>query len=175
MVKTLERKSIDKKINIRYIENNKVQYTDKNYKDIDYLNKNNLKKVFELHKSILDYKRTPLFELDNLASRLDVSKIWVKDESYRFGLNAFKVLGGIYAVASYLEEKYGEDVVSDLTFNELKCREVKEKVGEITFVTATDGNHGRGIAWAANQLGYKSVVFMPKGSSEIRLKNIIKK
>ncbi|MED3562600.1 pyridoxal-phosphate dependent enzyme, partial [Bacillus xiapuensis] len=47
-------------------------------------------------------------------------------------------------------------------------------MGVITFVTATDGNHGRGIAWAANQLGQKSVVYMPNGSSEIRLNNIRK-
>src|SRR6056297_1595008 len=165
---------MNKEINIKYIENKEIQYTEKNHNNIDYLNKNNLTKIYELHESIPNYSKTPLFELNKLAERLKVEKIWVKDESYRFGLNAFKVLGGIFAVASYLEEKYGEDIVSDLTFNELKCKEVKEKVGDITFVTATDGNHGRGIAWASNQLGYKSVIFMPKGSSKIRLNNIKK-
>lgn len=51
---------------------------------------------------------------------------------------------------------------------------MRAKLKDIVFVTATDGNHGRGVAWAANQLGLKSVVFMPKGSSEIRLENIRK-
>ncbi|KZL91885.1 diaminopropionate ammonia-lyase [Clostridium magnum DSM 2767] len=99
-----------------------------------------------------------------------MENIWVKDESYRFGLNAFKVLGGSYAVGKYLAEKLEVDI-SELSFEKLRSEEVKEKLGDITFVTATDGNHGRGIAWAANQLGQKSVVFMPKGSSEIRLNN----
>ncbi|KEF36800.1 Pyridoxal-phosphate dependent enzyme [Schinkia azotoformans MEV2011] len=97
----------------------------------------------------------------------------VKDESYRFGLNAFKVLGGSYAVGKYLAEKLNVDI-SELSFEKLRSKEVKEKLGSITFVTATDGNHGRGIAWATNQLGQKSVVYIPKGSSEIRLNNIRK-
>ncbi|EPZ58929.1 pyridoxal-phosphate dependent enzyme family protein [[Clostridium] sordellii ATCC 9714] len=65
--------------------------------------------------------------------------------------------------------------ISELSFEILNSQYIKEKLGDITFVTATDGNHGRGIAWAANQIGQKSVVFMPKGSSEIRLNNIKKK
>ena len=64
--------------------------------------------------------------------------------------------------------------ISDVSFEYLRSKEVKEKIGEITFVTATDGNHGRGVAWAANQLGQKSVVYMPRGSSQIRLDNINK-
>jgi diaminopropionate ammonia-lyase len=64
--------------------------------------------------------------------------------------------------------------ISELSFEKLRSKDIKEKLGHITFVTATDGNHGRGIAWAAKQLGQKSVVFMPKGSSEVRLNNIKK-
>jgi len=50
--------------------------------------------------------------------------------------------------------------------------QVKEKIKDMVFATATDGNHGRGVAWAANKLGCKSVVYMPKGSSITRLKAI---
>ena len=50
--------------------------------------------------------------------------------------------------------------------------EVREMLGELTFVTATDGNHGRGVAWAARQLGHKSVGYMPEGSARERLDNI---
>lgn len=64
--------------------------------------------------------------------------------------------------------------ISNLSFEMLNSKNIKEKLGDLTFVTATDGNHGRGIAWFANQIGQKSVVFMPKGSSEIRLNNIRK-
>lgn len=59
-----------------------------------------------------------------------------------------------------------------MPFERITSPEVKEKVGNITFVTATDGNHGRGIAWTANRLNQKSVVYMPKGSAEERLHNI---
>ncbi|WP_249646252.1 pyridoxal-phosphate dependent enzyme, partial [Lysinibacillus sp. D3C2_S12] len=59
-----------------------------------------------------------------------------------------------------------------VTYDKLVSPEVKEKLGEITFITATDGNHGRGIAWTAKKLEQKSVVYMPKGSSEERLQHI---
>src|SRR5699024_1104859 len=47
-----------------------------------------------------------------------------------------------------------------------------EQIGNITFISATDGNHGRGVAWAARELGQKSIIYMPKGSSESRLEAI---
>src|SRR5690606_3776825 len=104
---------------------------------------------------------------------LGLKDIFVKDESYRFGLNAFKVLGSAYAIGKYLANRLGHDI-SEVSLKYLRSKEVKKKLGEITFVTATDGNHGRGVAWVANQLGHKSVVYMPRGSSLIRLNNIKK-
>ena len=97
----------------------------------------------------------------------------MKDESYRFGLNAFKVLGGSFAMARYIAQKLGRDV-SELDYDYLTSDKLKEEFGQATFFTATDGNHGRGVAWAANKLGQKAVVYMPKGSSPIRLENILK-
>ena len=139
----------------------------------DFISEDIVKKVNEFHRSFDEYSVTPLHNLEKLAKHLDVKNIFVKDESYRFGLNAFKVLGGAYAVGRYLADKLGMDI-SELSFDYLGSAEVKEKIGEITFVTATDGNHGRGVAWAANQLGQKSVVYMPRGSSIVRLNNIRK-
>lgn len=127
--------------------------------------------VRDYHKSFPEYKETPLADLKNLAKSLGVASIHVKDESYRFGQNAFKVLGGSYCVASYIAEKLGI-LVSELSYEKINSPEIKEKLGQITFVTATDGNHGRGIAWTANRLGHKSVVYMPAGSSLERLNNI---
>ena len=140
---------------------------------VDFISKDVVKKVNEFHKGFSEYEVTPLHKLDALAKNWGLKNIFVKDESYRFGLNAFKVLGGAYAVGKYLADKLGMDI-SELSFEYLRSKEVKEKIGEITFVTATDGNHGRGVAWAANQLGQKSVVYMPKGSSLTRLNNIRK-
>lgn len=162
-----------KKEDIEYIANENSRKDFGKKAPFEFLDKTTVQKVRTFHKSFPQYKRTPLASLNNLADHLGVSKIWVKDESYRFGLNAFKVLGGSYAVGEYLADRLGMDI-SELSFEMLKSKEIKEKLGIITFVTATDGNHGRGIAWAANQMGHKSVVFMPKGSSEIRLENIRK-
>lgn len=128
-------------------------------------------KANAFHRSFPEYQITPLAELNNLADELGVAGIYVKDESYRFGLNAFKVLGGSYAIGRYIAEKVN---LGDgpLTYEKLTDGTVKKKLGELTFVTATDGNHGRGVAWTARHLGQKSVVYMPKGSTAERLKNI---
>lgn len=128
-------------------------------------------KAKHFHESFNEYSVTPLVSLDALAKRIHVAGIYVKDESYRFGLNAFKVLGGSYAMGSYLAQKVGKDI-SELPYEKMVSDDVRKETGDVTFVTATDGNHGRGVAWTANRLKQKSVVYMPKGSSEIRLKNI---
>lgn len=134
---------------------------------------NEVKAVREFHKGFTEYKPTPLHRLDNMARRLGVNSIWVKDESRRFGLNAFKVLGGSYAIGKYISSKLGIDM-REVSFEKLKSAAQREKLGRTVFVTATDGNHGRGIAWAANRLGQESVVFLPKGAASARLENIRK-
>lgn len=136
-----------------------------------YFDRHEMGKVLKFHQSFNIYQPTPLRKWGCLSSYLGVNSIYVKDESYRFGLNAFKVLGGAYAIGRYLAERL-EMNIEDLSFNLLKSPEIRERLGDITFITATDGNHGRGVAWAAQQLGQRAVVYMPKGSSQIRLDNI---
>ena len=82
-------------------------------------------------------------------------------------------MGGSYAIGVYLSRKLGIDI-NKLSFEKLKSPEYKKKIGDVTFVTATDGNHGRGVAWAAKELNQSAVVFMPKGSSKNRVDNIRK-
>lgn len=130
-----------------------------------------VEKARDFHKTIPGYQPTPLAKLTKMANYLGLGEVYVKDESYRFGLNAFKVLGGSFAMARYIAQQTGRDV-SELDFETLTSDKLREEFGQATFFTATDGNHGRGVAWAANRLGQKSVVFMPKGSTETRLKNI---
>ena len=130
-----------------------------------------LERASRFHKTIPGYAPTPLVSLDHLAQKLGVAQVLVKDESRRFGLNAFKALGGSYAMACCLGQRLGWPE-EKITFEALMKPEVREKLRELTFVTATDGNHGRGVAWAARQLGHKSVVYMPKGSARERLDNI---
>lgn len=132
-----------------------------------------VKKARAFHKSFPQYERTPLAELKGMSGYLGLKDFFVKDESYRFGLNAFKVLGGSYAMGRYIAEQLGRDI-SEVDYSYLTSDKLKEEFGTATFYTATDGNHGRGVAWAANQLGQHSVVHMPKGSSLTRLHNIQK-
>jgi diaminopropionate ammonia-lyase len=124
------------------------------------------------HRSFPWYNETPLANLSGLAAYFGIKGIFVKDESYRFDLNAFKVLGGSYAIAKYIAGKLGKDI-ADIDYNTLIADQTKQKLRDITFYTATDGNHGRGVAWAANKLRQKSVVFMPRGSSHARLQSIL--
>ena len=132
-----------------------------------------MSKANNFHKSFPQYSVTPLTGLPHLAEYLGLKKLYVKDESYRFGLNAFKVLGGSYAIARYMAQQLGKDV-SEVPYDVLTSEKLKEDFGQATFFTATDGNHGRGVAWAANKLGQKCVVRMPKGTTQTRLNNIAK-
>lgn len=108
-----------------------------------------------------------------MAKHLGLGSLFVKDESYRFGLNAFKVLGGSFAMARYIAQQMGRDV-GEMTYDYLTSEAFRQEFGQATFFTATDGNHGRGVAWAANKLGQKAVVHMPKGSAKSRFDNIAK-
>ncbi len=130
-----------------------------------------VKKARSFHESFPQYSETPLADLKGMAEYLGLDRVCVKDESYRFGLNAFKVLGGSYAIARYIGEETGKDI-SELPYSVLTSQELREKFGTATFYSATDGNHGRGVAWAANKLHQKSVIIMPKGSTVTRLNHI---
>lgn len=140
--------------------------------DLDFISLENAKKVQRFHASFPMYRETPLTELRETAEELGLGTIYIKDESYRFGLNAFKVLGGSYAIGSYLAGRLGK-TIEELSYEELISEQTKKALGEITFVTATDGNHGRGVAWTASKLRQKAVVYMPKGSARERLANIL--
>ena len=139
--------------------------------DLSILSREEAEKVRAFHRSFPMYAPTPLVSLNDTAGALGLGAVYIKDESWRFGLNAFKVLGGSYAIGSFLAGKLGIPM-ENAGYGLLVSPETREKLGDITFVTATDGNHGRGVAWAATQFGQKSVVYMPKGSALERLENI---
>ena len=123
--------------------------------------------AMRFHRSLPGYSGSELVSLDAAAAKYGVRGIYVKDESSRFGLNAFKGLGGSYAVFRTLCDRLGMDPKTAV-FSDFLADGVREKCREITFVTATDGNHGKGVAWAARLFGCSSHVYMPAGSVEIR-------
>lgn len=143
-----------------------------NDEELQIMSGEEVAKARRFHESFPQYKPTPLQQLSHLAKYLGLGDVFCKDESYRFGLNAFKVLGGSYAIGRFVADKTGMDI-ADLTYETMTSDDLKDKFGQAVFYTATDGNHGRGVAWAANKLGQRAVVYMPKGSSQTRLQNIL--
>ena len=128
-------------------------------------------KVHRFHRKLPNYRPTRLVSLKGLAGAWGLGKIYVKDESTRFDLKAFKVLGSSYAVARLICNKL-DLRLEDTNFDQLINDEVRHRIGDITLTAATDGNHGRGIAWTAQQLGLKAVIYMPKGTVRSRIENI---
>ncbi|NLV93500.1 MAG: diaminopropionate ammonia-lyase [Candidatus Riflebacteria bacterium] len=140
-----------------------------NYSEAEeYFSPDVARKARKFHRQIPGFKMSPLLSLPNLAQMFDVGGIWVKDEANRLQINSFKILGGSYAVYKYLKNKLGLDK-EELTYQELTSQNAKEKLGKITFATATDGNHGRGIAWAAQKLGHDCVVYVHEKTARARI------
>ena len=105
------------------------------------------------------YSPTCLYSLTSIAEELGVAEIWVKDESTRFGLASFKALGGSYAVSRVLER-------------ELSLAEGAGDPRSVTVVCATDGNHGRSVAWGAQKCGCRCVIYVPAHVTERRAQEI---
>jgi diaminopropionate ammonia-lyase len=118
--------------------------------------------VINFHRQLPGYQPTQLARLHQLAQAWGIGEILVKDESTRFNLKAFKVLGGSYAIARLLCQKLGVDL-EKTDYAYLVSDEVRQRIGQMTLTTATDGNHGRGVAWTAEQFRQHEVVYMPKG------------
>ena len=155
---------------IKWILNEMPKSDDRN---LPIMSMENVAQARAFHRSFPQYSVTPLAKLDALAKRLGLGNLFVKDESYRFGLNAFKVLGGSFAMARYIAGEVGKSI-AEMNYAYLTSEQFRKDFGQATFFTATDGNHGRGVAWSANKLGQKAVVHMPKGTTKMRFDNIAK-
>jgi diaminopropionate ammonia-lyase len=121
-----------------------------------------------LHSQLPGYYMTRLAALPNLANMLGVGGIYVKNEGERMELNSFKVMGGSFALFKFFQDKLG---LSDdeLSVDYLTSDECRKKTGIITFASATDGNHGRGIAWASKMLGHKCMIYVHSETSQARI------
>ncbi|MGF1852052.1 diaminopropionate ammonia-lyase [Vibrio satsumensis] len=114
------------------------------------------------------YSVTPLHELNRISAEIGVNKFWYKDESQRFGLKSFKALGGAYAVARQLQIEIANRYGKNPTISELLNGEWKSEVAEIVVSCATDGNHGRSVAWGAQMFGCGCVIYIHRDVSEGR-------
>lgn len=114
------------------------------------------------------YAVTPLHSLPALAQAMGVASVHYKDEGSRFGLGSFKALGGAYAVARLLCRELGAQLGTQLTTQDLFTPELRALCGGITVTCATDGNHGRSVAWGAQLFGCQCVIYIHATVSEGR-------
>ena len=137
------------------------------------LNAEGLRAVRETISAWPDYRPTPLLALPGLAGAAGVESLHYKDEAHRFGLKSFKPLGGAYAVARLLlRELPGLVGAGDVTIADLLGRRHRQATSGITVTAATDGNHGRSVAWGASMFGCRCVIFINEAVSERRERSI---
>lgn len=129
------------------------------------------RQVRRFHRQIPGFQMSPLKALPHLASRLGLGGIWVKDESVRLNLSSFKVLGGSFAIYQLIRHRLGLQN-QDISFTDLLGGALREQIGPVVFATATDGNHGRGIAWSATRMGFESIIYVHKLTSQERIRAI---
>jgi len=158
---------------IQWLANSRALKNSKSQLAADLFPSGLAQKVRKLHSTIPGYRMSPLKSLPNLARRIGLGGIWVKDESARLSLNSFKVLGGSYAIYRKLLERGGfqEDKVSLKDMLQLDGK-YREKLGHPVFATATDGNHGTGIAWAAHKMGFPSIIYVHSLTTKDRIRGI---
>jgi len=137
--------------------------------DYDFLNDDDM---LDFHRSLPGYEASPLLKLPDLAYRLGLGAVLVKDESRRFGIKAFKALGASYAVYRFLKQQWQSRFATLFGPASFQDPEVLAKLGSFTFCAATDGNHGRAVAWTAKKLGQKAMIYMPADSVQARVENI---
>jgi diaminopropionate ammonia-lyase len=120
-----------------------------------------------LHRRLPGYAVTPLHDAPALARANGVARVWVKDESSRLGLPAFKLLGASWAAYRTLAARLGRDPEPWASVDEL--RRTLAPLRPLTLATATDGNHGRAVARMAALLGLDAHVHVPTGTASARI------
>lgn len=115
------------------------------------------------------YEATPLLSLSGLAEALGIESLYLKYEAPRFGLGSFKALGGAYAVSLFLREKIREATGEEADAASLLSGRYAEVTKDITVCSATDGNHGRSVAWGAQMFGCPCVIYVPHHTSQGRM------
>jgi diaminopropionate ammonia-lyase len=123
------------------------------------------KEVSRFHQSLPNYSVTPLIELPAIAAELGVGRVFLKDESARMNLSAFKILGAAWAVAQALTDGANPADIDDV-------KAAIDAENKPTLVAATDGNHGRAVAHMAKRLGLECAIVIPDGVSEQAINNI---
>ena len=128
--------------------------------------------VRAFHSSLGEYAVTPLHESPRLAEELGLDRVLVKVETDRLGLPSFKALGAVYATCAMIARALGDGQGEPAPLLEDLRRRVQESPRSLRVQAATDGNHGRAVAWAARQLGLPARIYVPEGTAADRCRAI---
>jgi len=153
---------------IEWVKNSMKQ---EEVKGLEHFTMEEAEKAKKFHKSIFSYKETPFYNLTEFAEYFKVKNIYVKDEGVRFERESFKALGRTYAIGKILADRIGKDI-SDVSSGYFYIPEVKAMTQEITFATATDGEFGATVAWAAREMGHKAMIYLAENVSEYQIEAI---
>ena len=136
---------------------------------VEILGGKNFERAKDLIEKWPNYKKSPLTALSKLAQQINVAEVYYKDESERFGLSSFKALGGAYAVSRLLIKEINQhypDVV--VTTEDLVSKKYLHITQQMTVSCATDGNHGRSVAWGAQSFGCQCIIYIHSTVSQGR-------
>lgn len=114
------------------------------------------------------YDPSPIHDLSGLAEDLNIQAIHYKDEGPRFGLGSFKALGGAYAVLRVLQRELSKAEGRDVTVEEIRNGDFASQISSLTVISATDGNHGRSVAWGAQRFGARCRIYIHAEVSAFR-------
>ncbi|MEP4031850.1 diaminopropionate ammonia-lyase [Roseibium polysiphoniae] len=115
------------------------------------------------------YEKTPLLSFGPLAADLGLGEVLYKHEGDRFGLGSFKALGGAYAVMCVLQREISKRIGKDVSLAKVRDRAFPSEAKDITVISATDGNHGRSVAWGAARCGVSCRIYVHAEVSEHRV------
>jgi len=124
----------------------------------------------DFHKRLPGYAPTPIIPVPQLSRELGLGQVWVKDESNRYGLPSFKILGAWWATYRMLIKHFGQSLESWGSLDEFR-RKIESKL-PLKLIAATDGNHGRAVARIASLLGFGARIFVPANTTPARVEAI---
>ena len=130
--------------------------------------------AINFHSSIKNYTPSQVLNLEALAKNLNVNSIFVKDESKRFTLDTFKALGPIFALYRFYDKLNTKKYSRSLRYSDFFDSDYLKQFGDYVFTTATDGNHGKALAWACQLIDQKSVIYIPNYTVQARMEAIKK-
>jgi len=157
-------------VNPQYVRNPQVSYAAEYPARLQrWTNLQRFERAWAEIRSWPDYAPTPLVSLSGLASRLGIRTLLYKDESKRFALKSFKALGGAYAVLLLLQSKL-QPIIGRLALSsELRNGSLGFLTRDVIVCCATDGNHGRAVAWGARMFGCRAVIYVHELVTQARI------